>query len=151
MIDGSRESRRPGAGSPPFSGSDISEDLTALTRQILHRLRDPQADFQLQAHVRDQSETIWLIRRGASVSLQVLDSGGAEVDWGRSAFASADPQRIYGQVGEQITLVVIYAGGPFPDDLMQVFVPDESQPTATYRAEWQSWDAFVAWIKPAPA
>jgi len=125
------------------------QDLADLTRSILQRLRDPQADFRLQAMVRDQAQTLWLTRRGASVTLQVLDSGGAEVDWAESAFANLDPQRAFDQLGERITAVTLYAGGPFPDELMPIFVPDESQPLATYQAEWPGWPAFTAWLQPA--
>lgn len=126
------------------------DELARLTSAILQRLRDPQADFRLQAIVRDQGHTLWLTKRASSVSLVVLDAGGAEVDWAESAFRDLNPQQAYDQLADRIIMVALYAGGPFPDDLMAVFVPDESQPLATYKAEWHDWPAFTSWLK-APA
>jgi len=122
-------------------------DPGALTATILKRLRDPQADFQLQACVRGEDETLWLSRRGPRVTLTVLGPSGGELDWGESAFRDVDPQRAFDQLRERINLVVLHAGGPFPDDLMPLFLPDETQPVASYRAEWPSLEEFHAWLE----
>ena len=120
--------------------------LPALAASVLARLRDPEADFELQALVRGEDESVWLVRRGARLTLRVLGPGGGEIDWAASAYRGLDPQLALDGLGERIDLVVLYAGGPFPDDLMPVFVPDESGPTVRYRATWESWPAFRAWL-----
>ncbi len=130
-------------------GLGTTEDLAALTRAILQRLRDPQADFELQAYVQGESDTVWLSRRGPQVTLRALGPGGGEVDWHEAAFQRIDPQQAFWALAERINLVALYAGGPFPDDLMPLFRADESQPLATYKAEWPSWDTFLAWLRPA--
>ncbi len=124
-------------------------DLAALTATILKRLRDPQADFQLQACVRGEDETLWLTRRGARVTLTVLGPSGGELEWSESAFRDADPQRAFDELQARINLVVLHSGGPFPDDLMPLFLPDETQPVARYKAEWASWEAFDNWLASA--
>ncbi len=122
-------------------------DLAALTGAILQRLRDPHADFRLQVYVRDTKETIWLERKGARVMLTVIGAGGGELDWSDSPFRAHDPQRAFAALQDRIDSVALYAGGPFPDDLLGIFLPDESQTLATYRAEWPSWNAFTAWLQ----
>ncbi len=122
------------------------DDLTALTSMILRRLRDPQADFQLQASLRGMEESLWLTRRAAKVTLSVLGPGGGEVDWNESGLRDTNPQRAFDQLRDRIDLVVLHAGGPFPDDLMPLFLPDETQPLARYKAEWPSWDEFYRWL-----
>ncbi len=124
-------------------------DLTTLTSAVLQRLRDPQADFELQAYIRNASETLWLSRRGPRVRLSVVGSGGGELEWEESSFRTVNPQLAFDALKDRIELVVLYAGGPFPDELMPLFVPDESQPVATYKAEWPSWDAFTDWLRPS--
>jgi hypothetical protein len=125
-------------------------DLAELTSAIVARLRDPQADFQVQACARGEDESLWLTRQGNRVTLAIIGPGGGEVVWEESAFHDADPQQAFDQLGERIELVVLHAGGPFPDELRPLFVADESQPVARYKAEWPSWSAFRAWLGPAP-
>jgi hypothetical protein len=122
------------------------EDLAELTRAILARFHDPEAEFQLQAVLGDADESIWLRRRGARVTLQVIGAGGGEADWKLSGFRDIDPQQAFHALRDRIDLVTLYAGGPFPDELMRLFVADETQPVASYKAEWPSWDAFEAWL-----
>ncbi len=125
-------------------------DLAQLTSGILARLRDPQADFQLQACARGEDESLWLTRQGTRVTLAVIGTGGGEILWQESAFRDADPQQAFDQLGERIELVVLNAGGPFPDELRPLFAADESQPVARYKAEWPSWSAFRAWLTSGP-
>jgi hypothetical protein len=120
--------------------------LADLARAILRRLRDPEAGFELQALVRGEAQAIWLARRGASLTLQVIGPGGGEVPWEESAFAGADPGRAFEELAGRIDLVVLYAGGPLPDELIGVFQPDESGPVVRYRAEWGSWEEFRDWL-----
>lgn len=126
------------------------EELAELTRAILARFHDPEAEFQLQAVVGGAEESVWLRRRGARVTLQVVGPGGGETDWKSSGFRDIDPQQAFQALRSRIDLVTLYAGGPFPDELMRLFVADETQPVASYKAEWPSWDAFEAWLG-APA
>jgi hypothetical protein len=122
------------------------DDLAGLTRAILTRFHDPEAEFQLQAVVGGAEESVWLRRRGARVTLQVIGPGGGETDWKSSGFRDIDPQKAFHTLRSRIDLVTLYAGGPFPDELMRLFVPDETQPVASYKAEWPSWDAFEGWL-----
>lgn len=122
-------------------------DLASLTTTVLQRLRDPQADFELQVYIRGESETLWLTRRGARVRLSAVGTGGGELDWQESAYRNVDPPLAFDELADRVDLVVLYAGGPFPDELMAQFLPDETQPIARYKAEWPSWDAFTAWLR----
>lgn len=132
-------------GERPAAPADAPA-LPALAASVLARLRDPEADFELQALVRGQDESVWLTRRGPRLTLRVLGPGGGEIDWTASAQRALDPQRAFDELGDRIDLVVLYAGGPFPDELMDVFAPDESGPTVRYRASWDGWAAFRAWL-----
>src|SRR6266851_2315067 len=124
----------------------MAEDLPELATAILQRLRDPEAEFELQALISGETESVWLSRRGPRLTLQVVGLGGGELDWGRSAFAEVDAQKAFEQLGDRIELLTLFSGGPFPDDLMEVFQPDESGPRVRYRAQWESWDAFRSWL-----
>jgi hypothetical protein len=59
-----------------------------------------------------------------------------------------DAQRAFEQLGDRIELLTLFSGGPFPDDLLHVFRPDESGPSVRYRAQWESWEAFRSWLRP---
>lgn len=120
--------------------------LTDIARAILKRLGDPEADFELQALVRSQTESLWLTRRGQRLLLRVLGAGGGELDWQESAFRHQDPQRVFVQLAERIDLMTLFVGGPLPDELIGLFLPDESGPTVRYRAEWGRWGDFVQWL-----
>lgn len=120
--------------------------LTDIARAILKRLGDPEADFELQALVRDQTESVWLTRRGQRLLLRVLGAGGGELDWEESAFRDRDPERAFEQLAERFDLVTLFVGGPLPDELIGLFLPDESGPTVRYRAEWGGWGEFVQWL-----
>jgi hypothetical protein len=120
--------------------------LTEIARAILKRLGDPEADFELQALVRGQTESLWLTRRGQRLLLRVLGAGGGELDWAASAFRDQDPDRVFLQVAEGIDLLTLFVGGPLPDELIGLFLPDESGPTVRYRAEWGGWAEFVQWL-----
>jgi hypothetical protein len=124
--------------------------LTEIGTAVLARLRDPEADFELQALVRGEVESLWLSRRGPRLLLRVLGAGGGELDWQESAFRDRDPERAFSQVGDRIDLVALFAGGPLPDELIGLFVPDESGPTVRYRAEWEGWRDFESWLGSAP-
>lgn len=124
--------------------------LTDVAVAVLRRLRDPEADFELQVLVRDEAESLWLTRTGPRLRLRVLGAGGGELPWEEAAFRDLDPQRVFAQLGDRIDLVTMFAGGPLPDDLMGRFLPDESGPAVRYRAEWEGWDEFGAWLG-APA
>jgi len=60
--------------------------LAELARAVLRQLRDPEADFELQALVRGQTESLWLTRRGQRLLLRVLGAGGGELGWEESGF-----------------------------------------------------------------
>lgn len=120
--------------------------LTDVARAILKRLGDPEADFELQALVRGQTESVWLTRRGQRLLLRVLGAGGGELDWEESAFRDRDPEHAFEQLAERFDLVTLFVGGPLPDELIGLFLPDESGPTVRYRAEWGGWGAFVQWL-----
>lgn len=125
--------------------------LADLATAILLRLRDPDADFELQALVRGETDAVWLWRRGARLVLRVIGPGGGEVEWEESAYRSEDPDGAFDALADRIDLVVLHAGGPFPEDLIEVFRPDESGPTVRYRAEWAAWDDFKRWLRAGSA
>jgi len=122
--------------------------LTELAAAVLTRLRDPEADFELQALVRGESQSLWLRRQGPRLQLQVLGAGGGELDWEDSAFRAHDPQRAFSQLAGRIDLVTLFVGGPLPDELIGLFLPDESGPVVRYRAEWEGWSDFGGWLQP---
>ena len=124
--------------------------LTEVAAAVLNRLRDPEADFELQALVRGESQSLWLTRRGPRLLLRVLGAGGGELEWERSAFRDQDPQLAFGELSDRFDLVSLFVGGPLPDELIGLFLPDESGPTVRYRAEWGGWDDFTAWLKSRP-
>jgi hypothetical protein len=126
----------------------VGGGLPDLAWAILRRLHDAEAEFELQALVRGESEALWLTRKGMSLTLRVVGSGGGELPWEESAFRDADPRRPFAELAGQIDLLVLYAGGPFPDELINVFQPDESGPLVRYRAEWGSWQEFQDWLAP---
>ena len=125
-------------------------ELRALATAVLARLRDPDAEFELQALVRSATDSVWLARRGRRLTLLALGNGGGEVSWEESAFGDVDPERAFDQLRERIDLVVLYTGGPLPDELMGIFQPDESGPVVRYRAEWGRWDEFESWLGSRP-
>jgi len=120
--------------------------LAELARAVLKRLRDPEADFELQALVRNEAESLWLTRRGQRLLLRVLGAGGGELGWEESAFRDRDPDRVFSQLAEGIDLVTLFVGGPLPDELIGLFIPDESGPAVRYRAEWEAWREFDQWL-----
>jgi hypothetical protein len=120
--------------------------LPEIAAAVLRRLRDPEADFELQALVRGQDQSLWLTRRGPRLLLRVLGAGGGELRWEESAFRGHDPQRVFDELGDRIDLVTLFAGGPLPDELLGLFMPDESGPTVRYRAEWPGWIEFANWM-----
>jgi hypothetical protein len=126
----------------------MAEELQVLATAILQRLRDPEADFELQALIRGETESIWLSRRGPRLTVRVVGEGGGELDWADSSYAAVDAQRAFEQLGDRIELLTLFSGGPFPDDLLHVFRPDESGPSVRYRAQWESWEAFRSWLRP---
>ena len=121
--------------------------LAEVATAVLRRLRDPEADFELQALVRGETESLWLSRRGPRLLLRVLGAAGGELDWGESAFRDQDPRRAFSQFGERIDLVTLFVGGPLPEELIGLFVPDESGPAVRYRAEWDGWGEFGNWLE----
>jgi hypothetical protein len=123
-------------------------NLSEVATAVLKRLRDPEADFELQALVRGESQSLWLSRSGPRLLLRVLGAGGGELDWKESAFRDQDPQQALSQLGERIDLVSLFVGGPLPDELIGLFLPDESGPVVRYRAEWEGWGAFRDWLEP---
>ena len=125
--------------------------LTEVAAAVLNRLRDPEADFELQALVRGESQSLWLTRRGPRLLLRVLGAGGGELEWERSAFRDRDPQLAFGELGDRIDLVSLFVGGPLPEELIGLFLPDESGPTVRYRAEWGAWGDFTGWLRPPAA
>jgi hypothetical protein len=122
--------------------------LPEIAAAVLRRLRDPEADFELQALVRDEDQSLWLTRRGPRLLLRVLGVGGGELRWEESAFRDHDAQRVFGELGDRIDLVTLFVGGPLPDDMLGKFLPDESGPTVRYRAEWPGWAEFASWLNP---
>jgi hypothetical protein len=124
--------------------------LAEIAAAVLRRLRDPEADFELQALVRGQDQSLWLGRRGPRLLLRVLGSGGGELRWEEAAFRDRDPDRVFAQLGERIDLVTLFVGGPLPEDLIGRFLPDESGPMVRYRAEWTGWTDFERWLSPRP-
>ncbi|HKA10879.1 MAG TPA: hypothetical protein VKI99_10470 [Candidatus Dormibacteraeota bacterium] len=120
--------------------------LAEVARAVLKRLRDPEADFELQALVGNQTESLWLTRRGQRLLLRVLGAGGGELGWEESAFRDLDPDRVFSQLAERIDLVTLFVGGPLPDELIGLFIPDESGPAVRYRAEWEGWREFERWL-----
>ena len=122
--------------------------LTEIATAILKRLRDPEADFDLQALVRGEAESLWLTRRGTRLRLLVLGAGGGELAWEESAFRDTDPEGAFSQLADRIDLVTVFVGGPLPDELLGLFLPDESGPAVRYRAEWEGWPAFGGWLAP---
>ena len=120
--------------------------LTDLAASILGRLRDPEADFELQAIVGGRPESLWLTRRGPRLLLRVLGPGGGELEWEASRFRDQDPQRVFSQLGERIELVTLFVGGPLPEGLAGLFQPDESGPVVRYRAEWGGWSELASWL-----
>lgn len=76
----------------------------------------------------------------------VLGGGGGELDWERSAFRDLEPQEVFSRLGDRIDLVTLFAGGPFPEELLGLFLPDESGPVVRYRAEWEGWTEFESWL-----
>jgi hypothetical protein len=122
--------------------------LPEVAAAVLKRLRDPEADFELQALVRGESQSLWLTRRGPRLLLRVLGSGGGELDWERSAFRDQDPQLAFSRLDDRIEGVTLFVGGPLPDELIGLFMPDESGPVVRYRAEWSGWKEFATWLEP---
>jgi hypothetical protein len=122
--------------------------LTEVAAAVLKRLRDPEADFELQALVRGEVESLWLGRHGPRLLLRVLGAGGGEVDWEASPFRDQDPQRAFSQLADRIDLVALFVGGPLPEELIGLFLPDESGPVVRYRAEWEGWADFGRWLEP---
>jgi len=120
--------------------------LAELARAVLRQLRDPEADFDLQALLGDQTESLWLTRRGQRLLLRVLGPGGGELGWEESVFRDRDPDRVFPQLAQGIDLVTLFVGGPLPDGLMGLFMPDESGPVVRYRAEWGGWEEFDRWL-----
>jgi hypothetical protein len=120
--------------------------LTDVAALVLRRLRDPEADFELQALVRGRAESLWLTRRGPRLLLRVLGAGGGELEWEESAFREQDPQRAFSQLDERIDLVTLFVGGPLPQRLIGRFLPDDSGPVVRYRAEWGGWKEFGRWL-----
>jgi hypothetical protein len=125
--------------------------LPDVATAVVKRLRDPEADFELQALVRGETESLWLTRRGPRLLLRVLGAGGGELDWEESAFRDHDPQQAFSQLGDRIDLVTLFVGGPLPDELIGLFLPDEAGPVVRYRAEWEGWDDFRSWLEPQGA
>jgi hypothetical protein len=125
-------------------------ELRELAAAILARLRDVQAEFELQALVLNETDSVWLARRGQRLTLRALGNGGGEVSWQESAFGDVDPELAFDRLRARIDLVVLYTGGPLPDELMGVFQPDESGPVVRYRAEWGRWDEFENWLSARP-
>jgi hypothetical protein len=123
--------------------------ITEVAAAVLKRLRDPDADFELQALVRAETSSLWLTRRGSRLLLRVLGPGGGELGWDASAFRGHDPQRAFSELGKRIELVTLFVGGPLPDRLIGLFLPDESGPVVRYRAEWEGWEEFGSWLQPA--
>ncbi len=99
--------------------------------------------------MRGESESIWLERHQARLTIRVLGAGGGEIEWSDSAFSDVAPLRAFEQLGDRIEVVALFSGGPFPEDLMAVFAPDEAGPATRYRAEWPGWAAFLKWLSPA--
>jgi hypothetical protein len=122
--------------------------LAEVAAAVLKRLRDPEADFELQALVRGEAESLWLRRHGSRLLLQVLGAGGGELDWEASPFRDRDPRRAFSQLAERIDLVALFVGGPLPEELLGLFFPDESGPVVRYRAEWEGWADFGRWLEP---
>ena len=120
--------------------------LTDLAASVLGRLRDPDADFELQALVRGLAESLWLTRHGPRLLLRVLGPAGGELEWDASPFRDQDPRRVFPQLGERIELVTLFAGGPLHEGLAGLFQPDESGPVVRYRAEWGGWSEFATWL-----
>jgi hypothetical protein len=120
--------------------------LAELAAAVLRRLRDPEADFEIQALVRDEDQSLWLSRRGPRLLLRVLGPGGGEIRWEEAAFREHAPDRAFAELGERIDLVTLFAGGPLPDALLGRFHPDESGPTVRYRGEWAGWAEFETWL-----
>ena len=120
--------------------------LPELATAVLRRLRDAEADFELQALVRDESQSLWLSRRGPRLQLLALGAGGGEVDWERSAFKDVDPEGAFTQLADRLDLVALFVGGPLPEELMGLFQPDEAGPIVRYRAEWGGWKHFEDWL-----
>jgi len=120
--------------------------LPELATAVLRRLRDPEADFELQVLVRDESQSLWLSRRGPRLQLLALGAGGGEVDWERSAFKDLDPVGAFTRLADRLDLVVLFVGGPLPEELMGLFLPDEAGPSVRYRAEWGGWKQFEDWL-----
>jgi hypothetical protein len=121
-------------------------ELRGLAAAILARLRDGEAEFELHALVQGEADSVCLSRRGQRLTLRALGKGGGEVPWQESAFRDLDPERAFDRLRDRIDLVVLHSGGPFPDELMDVFQPDESGPAVRYRAEWGRWDEFERWL-----
>lgn len=120
--------------------------LTQVAAAVLLRLRDPEAEFELQALVQGEEQSLWLSRRGPRLLLRVLGAGGGELRWEEAAFREHEPEQVFTELGERIDLVTLFAGGPLPDDLLGSFAPDESGPVVRYRAEWPGWADFEGWL-----
>jgi hypothetical protein len=121
--------------------------LSEVAAAVLRRLRDPEADFELQALVRGEDQSLWLSRRGPRLLLRVLGASGGELRWEEAAFRDHEPDRVFDQLGDRIDLVTLFVGGPLPDGLLGRFLPDESGPVVRYRAEWAGWTEFEGWLK----
>jgi hypothetical protein len=120
--------------------------LAELAAAVLRRLRDPEAEFDLQVLVRGEDQSLWLSRRGPRLLLRVLGAGGGELRWEEAAFREHAPEHVFAELGDRIDLVALFAGGPLPEDLHGTFAPDEAGPAMRYRAEWPGWTEFAAWL-----
>jgi hypothetical protein len=121
--------------------------LAPVAAAVLRRLRDPEAEFELQALVRGEDQSLWLGRRGPRLLLRVLGPGGGELRWAEAAFHEHDPERVFEELAGRIDLVTLFAGGPLPEELLGRFLPDEAGPTVRYRAEWAGWPEFEDWLE----
>ena len=85
------------------------------------------------------------------VMLRVMDTLVDLLRQSRERSLQQRDRPAFSQLAGRIDLVTLFVGGPLPDELIGLFLPDESGPVVRYRAEWEGWDDFRSWLEPQGA